>query len=149
MYVNKEERICNSDFELVVFELTHWWLVVTEAMTSGFRLVGTQIMVCQTAAVMEILHPAMGLVKSSAIAPLLQVWSHRVWDHVEYKCSKEWWLEIPIFLITLYLLNKVYVYQSTCGEFANFVFISLPRCWAEILYCLSLFYMRRTYRVLL
>ncbi|XP_078314115.1 very-long-chain (3R)-3-hydroxyacyl-CoA dehydratase-like isoform X2 [Crassostrea virginica] len=44
-----------------------------EAMTSGFRLVGTQIMVCQTAAVMEILHPAMGLVKSSPIAPLLQV----------------------------------------------------------------------------
>ena len=29
--------------------------------------------------------------------------------------------EIPIFLITLYLLNKVYVYQSTCGEFSDFV----------------------------
>ncbi|XP_062620250.1 very-long-chain (3R)-3-hydroxyacyl-CoA dehydratase 3-like [Saccostrea cucullata] len=43
------------------------------AMTSSFSLVGNPLMVCQTAAIMEILHPMLGLVKSSAVAPLMQV----------------------------------------------------------------------------
>lgn len=69
MYLKKKKEY-NSD----VIKLTCiWW--IAEAITSGFQLVGNPIMVCQTAAIMEILHPMLGLVKSGAIAPLMQVWT--------------------------------------------------------------------------
>ncbi|KAK3097558.1 hypothetical protein FSP39_010781 [Pinctada imbricata] len=44
-----------------------------EAFSQSMTTVGTQLMVCQTMAVMEIIHPILGLIKSSAIPPLIQV----------------------------------------------------------------------------
>ncbi|CAC5416763.1 HACD [Mytilus coruscus] len=43
------------------------------ALKTGFETVGTQLMVVQAVAVMEIVHPLLGIVKTSAIAPFLQV----------------------------------------------------------------------------
>ncbi|VDI26974.1 very-long-chain (3R)-3-hydroxyacyl-CoA dehydratase [Mytilus galloprovincialis] len=43
------------------------------ALKTGFDTVGTQLMVVQAVAVMEIVHPLLGIVKTSAIAPFLQV----------------------------------------------------------------------------
>ncbi|XP_056021528.1 very-long-chain (3R)-3-hydroxyacyl-CoA dehydratase 3-like [Ostrea edulis] len=66
-------------FQFVGFTFISFTLLVNffknkeKAMSSGFNLVGNPFMVCQTAAIMEILHPVLGLVKSSAITPLLQV----------------------------------------------------------------------------
>lgn len=50
-----------------------WCIYVTDALVTGFETVGTQLMIVQTVAVMEIIHPLVGLVKTSAIAPFLQV----------------------------------------------------------------------------
>ncbi|KAJ8304647.1 hypothetical protein KUTeg_018230 [Tegillarca granosa] len=44
-----------------------------EAIVSGFEAVGTQMMICQGIAILEILHPMLGLVKTSVIAPAMQV----------------------------------------------------------------------------
>nr|XP_034324775.1 very-long-chain (3R)-3-hydroxyacyl-CoA dehydratase 3 [Crassostrea gigas] len=66
-------------FQFVGFTFISCVLIVNflrnkeEAITSGFQLVGNPLMVCQTAAIMEILHPMLGLVKSGALAPLMQV----------------------------------------------------------------------------
>lgn len=66
-YLKKEE-----EYNIDVIKLTFiCW--IAEAITSGFQLVGNPLMVCQTAAIMEILHPMLGLVKSGALAPLMQV----------------------------------------------------------------------------
>ena len=46
---------------------------ITEALKTGFETVGTQLMVAQAVAILEIIHPLVGLVKTSAIAPFLQV----------------------------------------------------------------------------
>ncbi|XP_045156278.2 very-long-chain (3R)-3-hydroxyacyl-CoA dehydratase 3-like [Mercenaria mercenaria] len=43
------------------------------AKEKAFEMVGYQIMFCQTAAVLEVIHPLLGLVKTGALAPLLQV----------------------------------------------------------------------------
>ena len=40
----------------------------------AYDAVGAQLMVCQLAAILEVLHPAVGLVKSSPMMPLLQVY---------------------------------------------------------------------------
>ena len=43
------------------------------AKEKAFESVGYQIMFCQIAAVLEVIHPLLGLVKTGAFAPLLQV----------------------------------------------------------------------------
>ena len=48
-------------------------MTVTEAKHTAFETVGTQLMVCQLAAFLEVIHPMLGLVKTGVIAPLAQV----------------------------------------------------------------------------
>ena len=48
-------------------------LIVTEAKHTAFEAVGTQLMICQVAAFLEVIHPMLGLVKTGVIAPLAQV----------------------------------------------------------------------------
>ena len=48
------------------------WLL-TEAKHTAFEMVGMQLMVCQLAAFLEVIHPMLGLVKTGVIAPLAQV----------------------------------------------------------------------------
>ncbi|KAL3866662.1 hypothetical protein ACJMK2_043944 [Sinanodonta woodiana] len=43
------------------------------AKNQAFESVGAQLMVCQVAAILEILHPLLGLVKTGVFAPLMQV----------------------------------------------------------------------------
>ena len=47
--------------------------VLSAAKEKAFESVGYQIMFCQIAAVLEVIHPLLGLVKTGAFAPLLQV----------------------------------------------------------------------------
>ncbi|KAH3831120.1 hypothetical protein DPMN_104382 [Dreissena polymorpha] len=43
------------------------------AKEKAFELVGTQMMFCQATAVLEIIHPLIGLVKTGVVAPVMQV----------------------------------------------------------------------------
>lgn len=46
---------------------------LTEAKHTAFDAVGTQIMICQLAAFLEVVHPMLGLVRTGIVAPLAQV----------------------------------------------------------------------------
>lgn len=47
--------------------------MLSAAKEKAFELVGYHIMFCQAIAVLEIIHPLVGLVKTGVVAPFMQV----------------------------------------------------------------------------
>ncbi|XP_076443820.1 very-long-chain (3R)-3-hydroxyacyl-CoA dehydratase-like [Babylonia areolata] len=66
-------------FQFVGFAYIFFGLIISnfrkgvEAKHTAFETVGTQLMVCQVAAILEALHPMLGLVRTGVVAPLAQV----------------------------------------------------------------------------
>ena len=46
----------------------------TEVKHRALEIVGTQLMICQGFAVLEVIHPMVGIVKTGVVAPLMQVY---------------------------------------------------------------------------
>ena len=61
-----------SETQIVVFLMTKLKLF-TGVKYKAFEIIGTQLMVCQAIAVLEVIHPLLGLVKTGVISPLMQV----------------------------------------------------------------------------
>ncbi|KAK7116428.1 very-long-chain (3R)-3-hydroxyacyl-CoA dehydratase 3-like [Littorina saxatilis] len=61
-------------FCYIVFSLLYKYITQgNEAKHTAFDAVGTQIMICQLAAFLEVVHPMLGLVRTGIVAPLAQV----------------------------------------------------------------------------
>jgi len=63
----------------------------------AFELVGSQMMFCQSVAVLEVIHPLVGLVKTGALAPFMQV-----------RCARDSTLSTV----------KYYTFKLVCGCFS-------------------------------
>ena len=75
-------RLQRFSFVYIQVEFSHhnnhfiWYLFIfsLEVKHRALEIVGTQLMICQGFAVLEVIHPMVGIVKTGVVAPLMQVY---------------------------------------------------------------------------